>query len=75
MPGTDPVLDEVEETFELLDANGDRGIDFEEFARLMREIDHTRSPTALRARFDAIDTNRDGRVNFDEFRAWCGGWR
>jgi Ca2+-binding EF-hand superfamily protein len=73
MQGTDPVMNEVEETFERLDANGDQSIDFEEFAKLMREIDHTRSSTALRARFNAIDTNRDGRVDFDEFRTWCGG--
>jgi len=75
MKGTDPVLDEVEEMFERIDLDGDQSIGFEEFAKIMREIDHTRSASALRARFDAIDANRDGRVSFEEFRAWCGGWR
>jgi len=75
MKGTDPVLDEVEEMFERIDVDGDRNIGFEEFARIMCEIDRTKSPSALRARFNAIDTNRDGRVSFEEFRAWCGGWR
>jgi len=59
MKGTDPMLDEVEEMFERIDVDGDRNIGFEEFARIMCEIDRTKSPSALRARFNAIDTNRD----------------
>jgi Ca2+-binding EF-hand superfamily protein len=37
----------------------------------MLEMDHTTSDSALRVQFDAIDSNRDGRVSRDEFRAWC----
>ena len=75
MQVTYPVLDEIEEMFERLDEDGDRSIGFDEFSNLMRGMDHTAPASALRARFDAIDTNHDGRVSFDEFRAWCGGWR
>lgn len=67
------VLDEIQEMFDRIDENGDRCINFEEYARLMLAMDHTRSESALRASFDAIDTDRDGRVSFDEFRAWISG--
>ena len=67
----DPVLDEIEETFQRIDRNGDKTIEFHEFSRLMLRMDHTRSAAALRRQFDGIDTDRDGRVGFEEFRAWC----
>jgi hypothetical protein len=63
--------DEIEETFARIDENGDHSISFDEFARLMLDMDHARSQSALRASFDAIDTNHDGCVSLDEFRAWC----
>ena len=63
--------DEIEETFARIDENGDRRISFSEFARLMLEMDHARSESALHTSFDAIDTDHDGYLSFDEFRAWC----
>jgi Ca2+-binding EF-hand superfamily protein len=36
----------------------------------MLEMDHTRTGSALRASFAVIDTNRNGRVTFGEFREW-----
>jgi Ca2+-binding EF-hand superfamily protein len=63
--------DEIEETFERIDENGDRRISFEEFSSLMRELDHATPESALRATFESIDRDRDGRVSFDEFRTWC----
>jgi hypothetical protein len=69
------VLDEIEEMFDRIDENGDRGIAFDEFAGFMREIDHSRSESALRLSFAAIDTDRDGRVSFEEFRAWMAPGR
>ena len=71
MEYADPVLDEIEETFQRIDRNGDKTIDFHEFASLMLRMDHTRSAATLRQQFDGIDTDRDGRVRFEEFRAWC----
>jgi hypothetical protein len=62
--------DDVREMFDRIDADGDRRIDFEEFAGLMLEIDHSRPHSELRARFDFIDTDHDGRVSFDEFCQW-----
>ena len=71
MPIANFAQDEIEEMFERIDDDGDRYISFEEFSRLMLEIDHARPESALRVSFDTIDANHDGRVNFDEFRAWC----
>jgi Ca2+-binding EF-hand superfamily protein len=70
MPDTDYVRDEIEESFDRIDEDGDRSIRFEEFMTIMLELDHTRPASALRINFDAIDSNRDGRVSFEEFRAW-----
>jgi Ca2+-binding EF-hand superfamily protein len=39
-------------------------------AARMNEIDHTTPPNVLRARFEAMDLNRDGKVSYEEFRAW-----
>jgi hypothetical protein len=64
------VRDEVEEMFDRIDENGDRSISFAEYARLMREMNHDKHDAELRAGFDVIDTDRDGRVSFEEFQAW-----
>ena len=71
MQTADPVLVDIEETFDRFDKNGDRSIEIEEFAALMLEMDRYTSPSEMRACFDAIDSDHDGRVTFDEFRAWC----
>jgi Ca2+-binding EF-hand superfamily protein len=71
MQYADPELDEIEASFERFDANGSRNIEVEEFVGFMHKIDHTRPDNVLRAQFGAIDTDHDGRVSFDEFRAWC----
>ena len=62
--------DEVREMFDRIDADGDRSIDFEEFAGLMLEMDHAKPNSELRACFDSIDTDHDGGVSFDEFCQW-----
>jgi len=71
MQHIDPVQNEIEESFESIDQDGNHCIEFAEFSGLMRKIDRTHSASALRARFDAIDTNHDGRVTLQEFREWC----
>ena len=62
--------DEVREMFDRIDEDGDRSINFEEFAGLMLEMDHAKLNSELRACFDFIDTDHDGRVSFDEFCQW-----
>jgi Ca2+-binding EF-hand superfamily protein len=63
--------DEVDESFDRIDENGDRSISFEEFSTLMLAIDHTKPESALRASFASIDKDHDCRVSLAEFRAWC----
>jgi Ca2+-binding EF-hand superfamily protein len=64
------VRDEVKEIFDRIDKDGDGSISFEEFARLMLDMDHARPHEELRSRFDVIDQDRDGRVSFEELRVW-----
>ena len=61
---------ELEEMFERIDEDGDRSISFQEFNRLMLELDHTRRERSVRAEFDRIDKDRNGRVSFEEFSDW-----
>ena len=71
MQGIHTANDEIDESFERIDKNGDHHINFDEFASVMLEMDHTRSAGSLRAHFDRIDTDHDGWVSLDEFHAWC----
>jgi Ca2+-binding EF-hand superfamily protein len=64
------VQDEIDEMFDRIDDDGDRYISFDEFARLLIGMDHSKSPASVRPTFESIDTDRDGRVSFDEFRTW-----
>jgi len=64
------LTDEVREMFDRIDEDGDRSINFDEFAGLMLEMDHAKLNSELRACFDFIDTDHDGRVSFDEFCQW-----
>lgn len=61
---------EIEELFEQNDTDGNGDIDFEEFVALMGELDPQMPESALAVGFRDVDTNRDGRVNFDEFLVW-----
>lgn len=70
MHRTRPRTNEIEETLDRIDENGDRNISFDEFKRLMLNINHSTPLSALRTRFDAMDLNRDGHVSYEEFRAW-----
>lgn len=71
MQRPDPRTNEIEDTLDRIDEDGDRNISFDEFKRLMLDIDHTTPLRVLRARFDAMDLNHDGQVSYEEFRAWC----
>jgi Ca2+-binding EF-hand superfamily protein len=62
--------DEIAQMFERLDENGDRSIGYGEFSGFMLNMDRTRTEQSLRASFDAIDTDRNGRLSLEEFTAW-----
>jgi Ca2+-binding EF-hand superfamily protein len=61
---------EIEELFEQNDTDGNGDIDFGEFKALMSELDPQMSQATLDIGFRDTDTNKDGRINFDEFLIW-----
>jgi Ca2+-binding EF-hand superfamily protein len=63
----------AEEIFDRADADGDQIIDVVEFRSLTRELDSEMSTDWVEDEFRAIDHDRDGRVDFAEFKHWwCG---
>ena len=66
-------LDELRETFDYNDRDGDGLIEIEEFAAMLDELEAETSENETRVGFREIDTNEDGRIDFDEFVAWWTG--
>ena len=63
-------VEEIEELFEQSDTDGNGDIDFGEFSTLLADLDPLMEHAALETGFRDIDTNKDGRINFDEFLEW-----
>lgn len=64
-------LAEIDALFAKADADDDGQIDFKEFKSLVRDLDGDDIPDEeLRIGFDVTDTDQNGRINIDEFRAW-----
>jgi Ca2+-binding EF-hand superfamily protein len=63
-------LDDIEELFDRADEDGDDQINLTEFRGLMLELDRQMHDNAVATRFLEIDSNRDGRIGFAEFRSW-----
>jgi len=63
-------LDELRETFDYNDLDGDGLIERDEFAAMLDELEADMSEAEARVGFDEIDTNDDGRIDFGEFVAW-----
>lgn len=63
-------VEEIEELFEQNDTDGNGDIDFDEFKALVAELDPLMNQASLGVGFRDIDTNKDGRINFDEFLVW-----
>ena len=57
---------------ELIAANGDQRIDFTEFSQLLENLGSEVPPERRRARFNELDTDRDGAIDRREFMEW---WR
>ena len=60
-------------TFRMMDTNGDRGIDKQEFYWGLKDLGCSISKREAGVLLDAMDTNQDGMVNFDEFLAGLRG--
>jgi Ca2+-binding EF-hand superfamily protein len=70
MVGKTGELAEIDALFAQADQDNDGQINFTEFKALVRELDEELSEQELRIGFTATDTNGNGRINIDEFRAW-----
>jgi Ca2+-binding EF-hand superfamily protein len=68
----DEQLDELRETFEYNDRDGDGKIGLDEFLLMLDELEAGMSAREARTGFEEIDRNDDGLVDFREFVAW---WR
>jgi len=63
-------LEELKESFDYNDANGDGRIEFDEFVRMLQSLDAFGSREEARVGFDSVDRDHDGSIDFDEFVAW-----
>jgi Ca2+-binding EF-hand superfamily protein len=71
-PLTADELADMDEAFGKCDADGNRQIDFAEFARLLDTLGSSSAPAQYRLRFNSIDLNHDGVIDRTEFLNW---WR
>lgn len=67
---TEEELDELRESFDYNDRDGDGRIELEEFAEMLDELEAEMSKRDVEIGFKDIDSNDDGLIDFDEFVAW-----
>jgi Ca2+-binding EF-hand superfamily protein len=70
MAGDAQELAEIDALFARADGDHDGQINFTEFRRLVRELDADLAEEEMRIGFTETDSNGNGRINIDEFRAW-----
>lgn len=63
-------LDDIEELFDQADEDRDDQISLTEFRGLMHSLDRHMNDSAVAVSFLEIDSDRDGRIGFAEFRTW-----
>jgi len=61
-------------TFKIMDANGDRKIDKQEFYWGLKDLGCSLSKKEAGILLEALDTNADGFVNFEEFQVGLRGY-
>ena len=63
-------MDELRETFDHFDTDGNGRIDRAEFARLMDALGAEMTPFEIDVGFASIDADGDGSIDMDELAAW-----
>jgi calmodulin len=66
-------LRELRETFDFNDTDQDGTLNFEEFARMMMDLDPVMAADEARIGFDEVDADHNGAISFEEFVAWWKG--
>jgi Ca2+-binding EF-hand superfamily protein len=67
---TEEQLDELRESFDYNDRDGDGRIQLGEFVEMLDELEAEMSEAEAQTGFKDIDTNDDGFIDFAEFCAW-----
>ena len=62
--------EELQESFDYNDPNGDGRIDYTEFVGLLEALNADIPDEQSRLGFGEIDSDRDGAIGFEEFVAW-----
>jgi len=67
---SDEQLDELRESFDYNDRDGDGRMQLDEFVQMLDELEAEMSADEAATGFKDIDTNEDGLIDFGEFCAW-----
>ena len=70
MSATPEDLEELRESFDYNDANGDGRIELDEFIAMLAALDADVSEREAGIGFKSVDRDRDGSIDFDEFAEW-----
>lgn len=58
------------DVFNLIDRDGDQVLSHHEFQNMFRDMDTGVQPDDVRQLFDAIDTDHNGQINYNEMLAY-----
>ena len=61
--------EELREAFAVFDTDGSGAIDRKELKRLMKKLGQALTEAEIDAMMDEVDTNGDGEISFEEFKA------
>jgi len=61
--------DELREAFAVFDSDNSGAIDRKELKRLMKKLGQTLTEAEIDAMMDEVDTDGNGEISFDEFKA------
>ncbi len=70
MQPTDEEILQLTETFEYNDSDEDGRIDFDEFRKMLADLEAGVNDGEARIGFREIDTDKDGAIELDEFIEW-----
>lgn len=70
MNGDDEATDDLKESFDYNDRDGNGRIDLGEFISMLDELEAGVSDDEARIGFETIDADGDGAIEFGEFLEW-----
>ena len=61
---------ELRQIFDSVDADGSGTLEVQEIVNLCQTLGVSLAPDAINQFFNALDSNHDGKISFEEFVAW-----